>query len=351
VSRAPRGVRILRQRSKSVLPSGAMMARRSPLSFLVLLAFARALPACQGGDKTASSASSTMGAATGSAAGSGAAAVSAPSAAGASAPVASVGGMAAGGVAIGVPLPAASVLKVVNPNGEPPSTRPSGTIKGTVRIEGAPPPETPQKIPAKCGEAAATYGRLFRVGLDKALGDVLVAVTGYEGFVPEREPSAKITIHGCALSKRTMAVTFGQNVAVANLDTLDPYMPYLDGAPTKAALVAVPNGDPVKLYPLAPGHYLLRDELNDFMRAEVFVVAFATHDVTGLDGQYAIKNIPAGQVKVSAFLPALGAPIEKLVEVKPGETTIDFTFTYPAKGEASASPMAKPVAGKARAGE
>jgi hypothetical protein len=255
---------------------------------------------------------------------------------------AAAGASSAGGAAVGVPLPAEAILNVVNPNGEAPSTRPSGNIQGTVRIEGAAPPETGEKIPAKCGEAAATYGKLFRVGLGKALGDVLVAATGYEGFVPEREPAAKITLHGCALQKRTLAVTFGQNVSVSNLDSLDPYMPYLDGAPTKAALVAVPNGDPVKLYPLSPGHYVLRDQLNDFVKAEVFVVAYATHDVTGLDGRYVIKDVPVGKVKVSAFLPALGAPIEQLMDVKPGDNTLDFTFTYPPqKSEAGKAPAGK----------
>lgn len=317
-----------------------MMAPRSNSSLTFLAALAVALPACQGNDKglspAATSAPST--------------AALPPASSGAAAPsgsAAAVGAEMAGGVAIGLPLPADAILKVVNPNGEAPSTRPSGTIKGKVRIEGTAPPDTGEKIPSKCGEAAATFGKLFRVGLDKALADVLVAATGYEGFVPEREPSAKITIHGCALQKRTMAVTFGQNVAVSNLDTLDPYMPYLDGAPRKAALVAVPNGDPVKLYPIAPGHYLLRDQLNDFMRAEVFVVAYATHDVTGLDGQYVIKDVPVGKVKVSAFLPALGAPVEQLLDVKPGDNPLDFTFTYPQKGAEEKAPAGKGEPGKA----
>lgn len=338
---------------KSVLPSAAMMARRSRSRWMFLAALAVALPACQGNDKGSSPAPTD--ASSGASAAPSTAALP-PAGSGAVAPsgsAAAVGSAMAGSAAIGVPLPAEAILKVVNPNGEAPSTRPSGTIKGKVRIEGTAPPDTGEKIPSKCGEAAATYGKLFRVGLDKALADVLVAATGYQGFVPEREPAAKITIHGCALQKRTMAVTFGQNVSVSNLDTLDPYMPYLDGAPTKATLVAVPNGDPVKLYPLSPGHYLLRDQLNDFVRAEVFVVAYATHDVTGLDGQYVIKDVPVGKVKVSAFLPALGSPVEKLLEVTPGDNTLDFTFTYPQKGEAERAPGGKgeAPAGKGEAGK
>jgi hypothetical protein len=252
------------------------------------------------------------------------------------------------GVPVGIPASSAAIAKAVNPKNEAPYSGPTGSLKGTVRFEGDPPPDTAAKIPSKCNEAAATYGKLFRVGLDKALADVFVAVTEYQGFVPAREPAVKITIHGCALSRRTMAVTFGQHIEVSNLDPIDPYMPYLDGAPSKAMMVAVPNGAPVKLYPLEPGHYLLRDQLpNDFLRADVFVVSYATHDVTGLDGQYEIKDIPVGRVKVNAFLPATDRTAEKVIEIKAGENTADFTLAY-GKGAAapSGAPSAAPAAPK-----
>jgi hypothetical protein len=239
------------------------------------------------------------------------------------------------GIPIGVPYPPAKILEIVNPKGAAPYKGPTGTLKGTIHVEGdAPPTVTGLKIPSKCGEASATYGKIFRVGLEKTLADVLVAVTGFEGIVPAESDAMKITIHGCALARRTIAATFGQRIEVSNLDLGQEYMPYLDGAQTEAILVAVPNGAPVKLYPGQAGHYLVRDMLpNAFLTADVFVLAYATHDVTGLDGQYEIKNIPVGKVKVNAFLPVLArkAAEEKLVEIKPGENTLDFTIKFDLK--------------------
>jgi hypothetical protein len=239
------------------------------------------------------------------------------------------------GIPIGVPYPAAKVLAVVNPKGAAPYNGPTGTLKGTIRMEGDEAPTvTGLKIPSKCGEASATYGKIFRVGLGKALADALVAVTGFNGIVPADSDTMKMTIHGCALARRTIAATYGQRIEIANLDPGQQYMPYLDGAPADAILVAVYNSSPVKLYPGESGHYLVRDMMpNPFLTADVFVLPYATHDVTGLDGQYEIKNIPVGKVKVNAFLPVLlrKAAEEKLIEIKPGENKLDFTLKFDLK--------------------
>ncbi|MEP7120706.1 MAG: hypothetical protein ABJE95_07350 [Byssovorax sp.] len=239
------------------------------------------------------------------------------------------------GIPIGIPFPAAKVLEVVNPKGAAPYKGPTGTLKGTIRLEGDEAPAvTGLKIPSKCGEASATYSKIFRVGLGKTLADAVVTVTGFDGIVPAEGEAMKITIHGCALARRTIAATFGQRIEVANLDPDQQYMPYLVGAPSEAILVAVGNGSPVKLYPQQAGHYLVRDMLpNPFLQADVFVLPYATHDVTGLDGQYEIKSIPVGRVKVNAFLPVLVRKLaeEKLTEIKPGENKLDFTIKFDLK--------------------
>lgn len=233
------------------------------------------------------------------------------------------------GVIVAVPVPVEKVAQVVNPKGEKAYKGPTGTLKGVVRIKGDPSLPIEYAFPPGCGEAAATYGKLFRTGQDGTLADVMVAVTGYEGFVPPREPSEKTTIHGCALQKRTMAVGFGQRIEVSNLDKSESYMPYLDGAPFRAVLVAMPGGDSVKFYPQEPGHYLIRDQLpKPYMTADVYVVAYATHDVTGLDGQFEIPGIPVGKVKASAFLPAIDKVSEQQIEIKAGENTLDFVLEF-----------------------
>jgi hypothetical protein len=237
-------------------------------------------------------------------------------------------------VVLGVPYPPEKIAKVVNPKNAARYTGPTGTLRGMVRIQGDPPPDVAVNLPSRpCrGEAAATHGKLFRVGQDSALADALVAVTGHGQYVPPKEPVEKLTIRGCSFARRTVALTYGQRIEIANLDKIDSYMPFLDGAPVKAILVAIPGGDAVKLYPHEPAHFMIRDQLpNEHLTADVYALAYSTHSVTGLDGKYEITGIPVGPVEVSAMLPATAKAKSQRLEIKEGDNTLDLTITYDAK--------------------
>ena len=251
----------------------------------------------------------------------------APAPTGSAAPAAS---SVASPVVDSIPVPLEEVAKVVNPLGTPAYAGPTGTLRGHIRITGDPPPDVTVALTKGCeGEATATYGKLFRVGQDNAVADVLVTVTGYEGFVPAKEPSAKVQIHGCAFSRRTVSAVFGQRIEVFNLDKVASYMPYLDGQPAKAAMVAVPMGDGVRLYAKQPGIYTLRDMMaRPFMTADVFVLKYATHAVTGLDGAYVIEGIPVGKIRVDALLPSANVTAGQEATIASGENTLDLTLTY-----------------------
>lgn len=233
------------------------------------------------------------------------------------------------GVPIGIPEEAEEVIKKVNPKGEAPYSGPTGTLRGTVRLDGSPPPDVGLSVPASCSAAAATYGKLFRVGPAKALADTLVAVTHYQGFVPAASAVVRIPIRGCALEKRTLAVTFGQRIEVNNLDTREPYQLYLDGSSMKTPPEASPGGPPIAFFPKQPGHYTLRERrMSALALADVFVVAYPTHDVTGPDGRFEIKGIPVGKAQANAYLPAIDKVMNKEIEIKAGDNTTDFILVY-----------------------
>ncbi|MEJ7734569.1 MAG: hypothetical protein WKG00_35905 [Polyangiaceae bacterium] len=255
--------------------------------------------------------------------------------------------------AAGPPIPPEEIARAVNPKGEPPYSGPTGTLRGVIRIKGDPPPATGLSFPTdKCPEAAAAYGKLFRVGQDRTLADAMVSVTEYEGFVPAKEEAARLEVKGCAFVERTLVATFGQRVEVVNKDKLESYLPYLDGAKFRAMLVAVPGGDAVKYYPHQPGHYMLRDQLpKPWLTADVFVLKYATHDVTGLDGAYEIRGIPVGKVHVDAFLPPTGGTVGQAFEIKEGDNKLDLTVEFDAAklkkpGPATGSKPGGPAASK-----
>jgi hypothetical protein len=274
-----------------------------PLVGASLLGFALlGLPACgKKGDAGADKAASSMSAA--------ASASAAPSVFKPAAPVAS-----------GLPGVAQLVSKTVNPENEPAYSGPTGSVRGVVTATGDEPPVASAhlaQIKGKCPEARETYGRVFREGMMRSLADVMVAVTGYSGYVPEKEPKQTVSARGCAFSTRTIALTFGQTLDVVSKDR-DGYAPNLLGSHMQAQLLALPGGAPSTLYPPQPGHYILTDDIKVFMLADVFVVKYSTHDVTSLDGRYEITGIPVGKARISAFLPGTQAVVEKDIEIKAG---------------------------------
>lgn len=214
---------------------------------------------------------------------------------------------------------------------KPAEERPVGVLRGTVRFVGEAPPETRVSAPERCANAQSTFGKRFRVGPDGALADALVAVTDYEGKPADPGPTRKVTLQGCAPAKRTIDVTLGQRIELFNLDAAETYVPYLDGTPVKAMMVATPQGGSVKLHPPNVGRFALRDQTHPFLFADVFVLKYPTHDVTDVDGRYEIGAIPVGEVTVSVLLPATGQTLKQQIDIRPGVNTLDLTLERPTR--------------------
>jgi hypothetical protein len=233
-------------------------------------------------------------------------------------------------VAEGLPKAPADIESVVNPKQEQPYSGPTGTVAGTVVIAGgqAPPNENADEIPPECLQARETYRELFREGMVRSLADVFVAVTGYSGYVPAKEDVRLIKARGCAFETRTVGVTYGQAIDVQSKD-MKAYVPGLLGSRSTAQMVATPGGKPVRMYPSKAGRYVLVDSMRTFAQADVLVVAYATFDVTGMDGKFEIEDVPVGKVRVDALLPSLMLTSQEEVEVEEGKTTeVEFTLEF-----------------------
>ncbi|PIE05996.1 MAG: hypothetical protein CSA75_01835 [Sorangium cellulosum] len=243
------------------------------------------------------------------------------------------------------PIPKVEVKAAVNPTNLPVYSGPTGIVEGVVRITGDKPTDVPLQLPPACMGAERTYGKIFREGDDRRVADVLVAVTGYNGYVPQKGEKVEVQIERCAFSSRTIAMTFGQRLEVQNIDAKTSYIPVLHGSKFTAYIVALPTGDPVRLYPHRVGQFRLADNMKrHWMSADVFALKYATHDVTDLDGKFRVEGIPVGEVKVSALLPSIKAWAEKKVTVKEGETTeLELELNFDLKKYEAGVPSARPV--------
>lgn len=244
-----------------------------------------------------------------------------------------------------------------------PYAGPTGAVVGKVTITGDPSPETTFKYEKGCEGAIATYGKLFRTGPDGGLADAMVAVTDYgeKKYIPPKQEAVPITITNCAFSQRTVVMTNGQHLTVQNLMNAKQFLPHLDGARQPATVVAVPGGEPIKVFSRGISRYWLRDQMGrQQMVAHVFHLPYATATVTDLNGTFRLEGIPAGgTVKVSAMLPQLknmNATTKELkVEAgKDNEINLELTFDaakdIPADGHGGTKPGAAPVPSSAPSG-
>jgi hypothetical protein len=239
------------------------------------------------------------------------------------------------------PIPSGYVEAALNPGHEKAYSGPIGSVRGVVHVAGDPAPELPEVLASiaksrdKCEASRAFYGKLFREGPGRELADVLVAVTNYKGFVPPQGDAKLVTARGCTFESRTVAMTFGQRLEVKNRGS-EAVVPALSGTPQAALVVAFPGGDSVKLFPTHPGEFVLQDQTHPFATANVFVLKYPTTVVTGIDGTFEIKDIPAGDVVVSALLPATQGRASSPIKVVAGEVTkVDLTIHFDASKAAA----------------
>jgi hypothetical protein len=208
-----------------------------------------------------------------------------------------------GGTLNATPVPTASVAALVNPDHLPEYKGPTGSIEGTITVTGDPAPATPADF-SRCPDAEKTWGRAFREGPTgpggaRPLADAMVVVTGYKGFyVPETQEAKEIRIEGCGYTTRTLTMTFGERLEVKNLSK-EFWTPVLEPGPNLVLMMATPNGDPAKIYPKRPGHYVLTDRDRKYAKVDVYAFLHPLHAASSPTGFYRIDGVPVGKLRVS----------------------------------------------------
>lgn len=230
-----------------------------------------------------------------------------------------------GGVINVTPVPTASVAAMLNPEKLPAYTGPTGSIEGTISVTGEPPLALDRDF-GKCPDGVKTFGRAFREGPPmgekgaRALADAVVVVTGYRGFyIPEKHEAKELRIEGCGYTTRTATMTFGQRIEVKNL-TRDFWTPVLEPGTNMVLMMAPPNGgDPAKIYPKKPGHYVLLDRDRKYVVVDVYTFLHPLHASTDTAGHFRIDGLPAGKLKLSTMHPQIAdSAAEQEITVEAG---------------------------------
>ena len=240
------------------------------------------------------------------------------------------------------PYTADRIESVLNPTKLPTYTGPTGSIEGTISVRGPASPRVTRDY-KRCPDGESIYAPAFRegppIGPHRALGDAIVAITGYEKFVPPKDDHVKIAFDGCGYTTRTALLTFGQRLEVLNKSTRQMIAPDIEGTPMVALMLVAPHStSSAKLYPPRPGRFRLIDRgVLGYISVDVYVMMQPLHAVSSTDGRFRIDGVPLGKVTVNAAHPAFSGDAESTVDVQPNVVhKVDLVLTYAGEGDAGA---------------
>ena len=211
-----------------------------------------------------------------------------------------------------------------------------GTITGTVKFSGTPPPPTPINFGAE-KQCALVHGTTppnvedVVINSNGTVRDVLIYVTGEVPgqYAAPTEPLV-FEQRGCIFVPHVGAVMVGQPVEVRNDD------PILHNVRAQSKLgqsfnVAQPvqGMKTAKVFQKPEIGMSLKCDVHFWMTAFLHILPHPFFGVTGEEGTVVIRNLPAGTYTLEAWHEKLGSQTHS-VTVKDGETTpIEFVFKSP----------------------
>ena len=216
----------------------------------------------------------------------------------------------------------------------PPGRLGTAVVWGRVTLTGAPPANEKVTMTTDPFCAGHNPGETelpsWAVGADGALANVLLRVTeGVTGSYPAPAEPRQLDQVGCAFSPRVLALMTGQPLDVVSSD-----------ATLHNVHAAAKENAAFNLGMTAPGTRYTRTfqkpeivpfkcDVHPWMRAWVAVVPHPFFGVTGADGLYEIRGLPAGTYTVEAWHEKLPART-CTVTVTEGETAQrDVAFAAP----------------------
>jgi hypothetical protein len=156
-------------------------------------------------------------------------------------------------------------------------------------------------------------------GVDLVFVHVIKGLEGKKFPTPADSKKVTLTQKGCWYEPHVFGIQTGQKLEILNDD---PVMHNVNGQPDFNA--AMPPGVPpmTKSFSKPKIMFPLKCNIHPWMHAFVGVVDNPYYAVTGANGKFDIKDLPAGKYTIEAWNEKLGA-ITKDVTV-PGNITLEF---------------------------
>lgn len=206
-------------------------------------------------------------------------------------------------------------------------------ISGKIKLKGTPPAEIPIQMDEACGKLQPKQAttRHYVVGADSGLGNVFVYIKSGAKPAPAKGEATMLDQEGCMYQPYVMGVQTGQKFKIKNSDdTLHNVhaMPknnkeFNFGQPVKGMVTEKSFDQPEVLVKF-------KCDVHPWMFAYVGVVEHPYFAVTDKDGNFTLKDVPAGEYTVEAVHLKAGKAEQKVTLADADKKALEFALEVPA---------------------
>ncbi|TDI50083.1 MAG: hypothetical protein E2P01_01960 [Acidobacteria bacterium] len=213
----------------------------------------------------------------------------------------------------------------------------AGTVTGTVKFDGTAPKKLRQlKMDAdpKCAKkhSGPVMSEMLVLGDGNTMANIFVRVKDVPGNHTAPSEPTVMDQNGCMYVPHVMGVMVGQKFLIKNSDGLLHNVHSLAKI-NRAFNRAMPGAVTEAEFTFEKEEVMLKIkcDVHPWMSAYVGVMTHPFYDVTGKDGKFEIKGVPAGTYEIEVWHEKLGT---KTVSVTVGESDtqkLDFSLSVPKK--------------------
>ena len=216
-----------------------------------------------------------------------------------------------------------------------------GTITGKVQFSGELPPSIPfelRRYPDRvyCGALSDGSGyRLLRevaVGAQQGLKDVVVTVEGIEKGKPFEFTETKLEANICQFIPFVSVMRENHPLTVKNLDQVSHDLQFYERDQEhvfimfhRPALTKSGTSDTIH-FTGNRRSVIMQCGMHAFMQGHGLAVENPYYAITGFEGAFTIKDLPAGTYRIKAWHPTLGEKVQDVTVAANDTTSLGFNF-------------------------
>jgi len=216
-----------------------------------------------------------------------------------------------------------------------------GTVTGTVRFDGEPPPPTGfelRRYPDReyCGALSDGSGYRFlrevAVGPEQGLKDVILTIQGIEQGKPFPFETMKLETNICQFVPFVSVMRDQHPITVKNLDDVSHDLQVYEREWEhifimfhRPALTKAGTSDVIRFTGNRRG-VIMQCGMHPYMQGHGLAVDNPYYALTGLEGTFVIADLPAGTYRIKAWHPILGEQVQEVTVAANGTASVGFTF-------------------------